>query len=209
MVFNGINGAITKVLPYGKALCHEPHIYPFNHTIMPNWCENTLTVKIDNADEVIKEITSEENLDFSLIVEVPDTPAYRNEYEVSQDEIRNDDTFWYDWNIKNWGTKWNASDSHIEWVDDSHFIIAFQTAWSPPTPIVYALSEKYPNAVVGLEYREYGMDFEGVLICQNGKTLVDESRDCLPVVDFDSLEYYEEREDRIALATQNYGEEEE
>lgn len=38
---------------------------------------------------------------------------------------------WYDWQVQNWGTKWNAYD--IERIADNE--IRFDTAWSTPTPI--------------------------------------------------------------------------
>lgn len=42
---------------------------------------------------------------------------------------------WYDWNIKNWGTKWNAYD--FERISESE--IKFETAWSAPHPVIERL----------------------------------------------------------------------
>ena len=39
---------------------------------------------------------------------------------------------WYDWNIANWGTKWDACESEIGNNDINFFSVSFQTAWSPP-----------------------------------------------------------------------------
>lgn len=47
---------------------------------------------------------------------------------------------WYEWCVKNWGTKWNAY--NINQYDN---IIEFQTAWSPPHPIVERLSILFPE----------------------------------------------------------------
>lgn len=48
---------------------------------------------------------------------------------------------WYDWCCENWGTKWNAYSDHT--IDDDTII--FETAWSPPIPVLTKLSETYPD----------------------------------------------------------------
>ena len=50
---------------------------------------------------------------------------------------------WYDWCVKNWGTKWNAYDVEykLKAVDELHNEITykFMTAWMEPRPIMKAL----------------------------------------------------------------------
>lgn len=53
-------------------------------------------------------------------------------------------TTWYEWCIKNWGTKWNACDTEI--IDED--TIKFDTAWSSPEPVIAKLAEMYPDAVI-------------------------------------------------------------
>lgn len=50
---------------------------------------------------------------------------------------------WYDWSIKYWGTKWNAYDCRE--INPTDTEICFNTAWSAPHPVVYALAKKYPD----------------------------------------------------------------
>ena len=52
---------------------------------------------------------------------------------------------WYDWRIKNWGTKWNASDSSF---NEETGVVEFDTAWSMPENIFRALSHFTPLRVV-------------------------------------------------------------
>jgi len=137
---------------------------------MPNWCENKL-VLVDATKEMIDSICSFEgplkpHIDFETIVPVPDDPAYRD--EPSQAEAKDSPNWWYTWNLKNWGTKWNACDTHI-----NHDTITFETAWSPPIPIIGALSEMFPDTVIGLEYHEPGMEFSGQLIMRGGEILLE------------------------------------
>jgi len=49
-------------------------------------------------------------------------------------------TDWYEWSCANWGTKWNACSSYV----DGNSIF-FDTAWSPPLPILQKLSEMHPE----------------------------------------------------------------
>lgn len=55
-------------------------------------------------------------------------------------------TDWYDWSIKNYGTKWNAYGfKEFPEYQDSNSEIRFLTAWSAPHPILEKLSELYPD----------------------------------------------------------------
>ncbi len=56
---------------------------------------------------------------------------------------------WYDWNIANWGTKWNADNTMINGKE-----IDFETAWDPPLAFVEALSKKYPEATFHLDFAD-------------------------------------------------------
>ena len=78
---------------------------------------------------------------------------------------------WYDWNVTNWGTKWDVAVSHNEeypetemieeWSD--RLIYRFNTAWSPPSPAIAKLSEQYPNCTFTLSFEEetgWGGEYE-------------------------------------------------
>ena len=59
-------------------------------------------------------------------------------------------TTWYDWSIKNWGTKWNSYDA---WKGDDHGF-QFSTAWSAPHPVLDALAKKYPDVRITHEWAD-------------------------------------------------------
>ena len=63
---------------------------------------------------------------------------------------------WYDWRLANWGTKWPASYIEAEW-DDDYARFEFQTAWSPPEPVIEALRERFEDAHITAFYDEPGM----------------------------------------------------
>jgi hypothetical protein len=59
-----------------------------------------------------------------------------------------------DWAITNWGCKWDATETNLEGsIDNGEVYIRFETPWSPPTPILRALREQYPDLVFTMRYR--------------------------------------------------------
>ena len=58
---------------------------------------------------------------------------------------------WYDWQISNWGTKWNAYDQVF---NEGSNTITFDTAWSTPQQAMYHLSAKYPTLTIKVEYAD-------------------------------------------------------
>jgi hypothetical protein len=76
------------------------------------------------------------------------------------------DKSWYNWNIRNWGTKWDVaihenkeySDTYIEGPTENgeNLVVYynFHTAWSPPVPALAKLSAQYPSLLLTLSYEE-------------------------------------------------------
>jgi len=92
----------------------------------------------------------------------------------------------YEWCISNWGTKWNASDAVVDY-DELTARYDFLTAWSPPSPVVLAMSKKFPLLYFELDYMEPGVAFKGRFACRNGNVLTDDCWDMTPE-DFEELE---------------------
>jgi len=134
---------------------------------MPNWCDNSLKVhgKKGDLEKFVRECFSKGDgeeifLDFEKTVPVGDIKD------------------WYERRLEKWGTKWNldARDSSV-CVTDSRVSMWFLSAWSPPIPIMEALTRKYPALVFRLDYNEGGMAFRGVFEGQDGKVQRDQSWD--------------------------------
>lgn len=68
---------------------------------------------------------------------------------------------WYDWQVGNWGTKWDARVEDFDDSDPDQTYVYFETAWSPPVEFMKWFVSKHPNTYFRNEYDEEGMHFEG------------------------------------------------
>jgi hypothetical protein len=71
-----------------------------------------------------------------------------------------------------WGTKWNACYfDPLDNTTDQRAVIGFDTAWSPPVPVIMELSRQFPKLAFTLRYWECGCGFRGILRVKAGKVL--------------------------------------
>jgi hypothetical protein len=119
---------------------------------MPNHITNTLEIRVwHNEDKeaiskVLKLLRDEDSeseiIDFAAIIKEPDNLFKDNLGNEDRDRcVREGIPNWYDWNCENWGTKWNAYAQSIIEQDDDMLQLRFDTAWSPPTPVIEALRD--------------------------------------------------------------------
>lgn len=77
------------------------------------------------------------------------------------------DNSWYNWNIRNWGVKWDVANSDnneyldtellSDYVNDKGnrvLIYRFNTPWSVPSIALIKLSTQYPDLLFNLEFEE-------------------------------------------------------
>jgi hypothetical protein len=153
---------------------------------MPNWCSNSLKLVATTAEsekklsEIVQELAraqaAKENAAiFELIVPVPEalkieagffgkgTPKQlalkaKEEENLKLYGHRN----WYDFCVNKWGTKWEmtTTDSPQMYEIEGHKVtIYFDTAWSPPMGIYYALEAM--GFEVEATYIEQGVGYIG------------------------------------------------
>ena len=150
---------------------------------MPNYCSNTVVVSGDAAEVAKfnewlgdgKALLNKINPTPQILVETM-SGFYgddEKQKELEQKEQSNLEQFgyknWYDWNIGNWGTKWDV-DAEIDDFSscEEQVIMSFQSAWSPPTNAMVSLSEMFPNLTIRHSYLEEGVGFVGVTTIQAG-----------------------------------------
>jgi hypothetical protein len=115
------------------------------------------------------------SVDFNKIIPQPDNiftgPIGEEERLMCKREGRPN---WYDWNIENWGTKWNALSINKK----TKFQIEFETAWSHPEPIVIKIAEMFPDLIIEWMYADEDTGGNcGVYKIKNGKTVLNEPVD--------------------------------
>lgn len=142
---------------------------------MPNWCDNS--INISGPTKVIKQL-EETNLKLSVLIPCPeelnDTTsgsigANKKENKVFNQMMTNlskkyGAKDWYEWNVVNWGTKWDidVNDIFVESKRNKSTLQAsFQSAWGPPLQAVKTLTKMHPELSVEFHYIETGCAFAG------------------------------------------------
>jgi len=167
---------------------------------MPNWCENQVT--ISGAMKELKRFLTDcgyfdgHQFSFQRLLPMPEElegisqytengkECYRrketllDESEVALLRDKYGAVYWYDWNIQNWGTKWDIGSNDANWDCDSDYFssshsnisddeyadiaVHFDTAWGPPEELYRYLISKYALDFDWF-YKEPGMRFAGWL----------------------------------------------
>lgn len=137
---------------------------------------------------------------FWNIIKPTNLEAYNGPQPEVTMPIRFDSDHWYDWNVRNWGTKWDVGvgdeDKYpeTELIHDDETVVAyrFNTAWSPPLPAIEALSSQYPNVEFNLSYEEEtGWGGEHLFVDGNGSELESYENKCRDCDSLNTLEYCE------------------
>lgn len=139
---------------------------------MPNHCENILTVKGSRAKEFFDACQAE-------------GPVYKNEtkngefgftfHALCPVPLRILRQTYSDaghrWQTRNWGTKWNAYDIHIQKVESDEIDVYFSTAWSPAEGWMAMAAAAFPDLRFEYRYAENGAFFVGEVVYENGKII--------------------------------------
>ena len=121
---------------------------------MPNWCKNELVISgpAPELERFLNECLTVGQLDFERIVPIPEGAD------------------WFKFCCEHWGTKWNARETTLDH-NGTRAVLTFDTAWSPPLPVVLAASRQFPTIRFELKYLELDNDFAGVLRAYAGEVL--------------------------------------
>lgn len=104
---------------------------------------------------------------------------------------------WYTWNVDNWGTKWDAYEVEFDRYHGDTLEIRFESAWSPPTPVVRAMQKQHPELYISMEFDEPNMLFRGA-VNEDGSEYTEEYEDHWDIEDAD--EWGNEKEEEVEHA---------
>jgi hypothetical protein len=151
---------------------------------MPNWCSNFLKVEGENVPDFLHQVAGHP-ADYAI------SETEKQFYELLKDEDEKkfkDFTFnslvpvpkkillqgynnaGYQWQTKNWGTKWDV-DAELTEKSKDHLTYYFDSAWSPPLQWVVFASKKFPELTFTLSFYELGNFFCGKTVIVNGEFL--------------------------------------
>lgn len=169
---------------------------------MPNHVQNVL---IFNSRESLEKVmnalkpgwTEEDGFKFDWIVPYPKTKeecpkqyiCENPEVAHIQEDPERPWLNWYDFHVGEWGTKWDAYEVSV-----GNNELWFQTAWSPPLPVLQKLVSKLPKGI-GIEYK-YSEE-QGPVYCGEGY-ITDQS--------FDLNEFDEYSDEAYEMANELWGE---
>jgi len=137
---------------------------------MPNWCNNSIT--ISGSTETLETLWEEANKEDSGLLQamVPmpkalhDTTSPCEPDEALQEKYGASN--WYDWAVRNWGTKWDVSleglDFHNNHDGTSTIEGWFDSAWGPPIEAYNTFLDDMDGCSIEATYEEGGMDFAGI-----------------------------------------------
>jgi len=175
---------------------------------MPNWCDCELEIKGKSVDlqKLVDTVCSPHKdskqlvLDENKIIPYPEEfkvkddaheKWYKEHYDVKSHTIVPDSTpqpedgynhGGYEWCNRHWGTKWGFCECELlksELTENNGILrYEFDTAWSPPKPLILKLSEMFPDLKIVLRYWEGGSGFSGVARYHRGKYTEDTRNDC-------------------------------
>lgn len=162
---------------------------------MPNICNNRLAVSGDR-EQLRKFINA--------IIKEPETGSLSIAQLFPMPE---NETDWYNWCVRNWGTKWgDYNHAHeirsldIEPTINNYASFTYETAWAPfKETFWHKVSTMFPDLEFLIIYEEPGLCYAGSEKFMNGETIyseyIDNTNEILPDVDFDDTESWEKYED--------------
>jgi len=142
--------------------------YNYKENTMPNWCMNEVEIK--GNPEVLKKLVERINKDGLLnsikplpkeLKDLPSPPESKEIEEKMMEKYGAKD--WYDWSVKNWGTKWEIDNEGLTVnLEGENLHLVFNSAWSPPVVAMNTLLLADCVDELRLSYFEPGACFAGV-----------------------------------------------
>lgn len=165
-----LNFDFNKIIPMPKELLVDsPAFYEVILWYLTDQGKITNSYALRKNPEVEKYI--DDTKIFKLGVNIASLPENDREKKFAlgkqyvENILKYSCTDWYEWRMKNWGTKWNSYDNFKNGCDE----ISFMTAWSYPDKIIEKLAELYPDREIEVMYAEENCGYNcGIVTCADG-----------------------------------------
>ena len=130
---------------------------------MPNWVYNRMTIHASRSQQASIKASVAGGQEVISFQKIKPRPA-------------DQEGDWYNWNIANWGTKWDADDAAIVDETDELVTYAFATAWSPPLGVLEAFVNQHMDLDIDFTYEEE-QGWGGVMEIRQGKLVKSDEYD--------------------------------
>lgn len=119
---------------------------------MPDWCESEVSIYFkdkNQLDDFLNKVESTKNIEKDL---KNNKSIYKELFNIFLPNPNNFQSS-IDWNINNWGTKWDAVVKDIIiYNEDASVLINMETAWSPPEAFFKHFIDIYKGTAVIISF---------------------------------------------------------
>ena len=129
---------------------------------MPNWCHNTIEISGPEVRVAAlwKTVQEKKGL-LEALVPPPENMFRGNLGQKERNEcVEKGIPNWYDWQIANWGTKWDVSTEGLSYHAGT-ITGTFDSAWGPPIEAMETFTAKHEDFEIYMHWHEPGMGFAG------------------------------------------------
>lgn len=146
---------------------------------MPNWCNNSVTIKSNDQEKLVKlHDAMVEGKFLKTVIPIPadlvsdKLSSFGGDDKDEKDALRQQMVekhgyeSWYDFCVDKWGTKWDV-EIFSPILEDRQLTANFDSAWSPPVGVYKELTEQ--GFDVDAMFYEPGMDFAGTYTSDEGE----------------------------------------
>lgn len=119
---------------------------------MPNWVYNKITIRGNEKDlHAVSE---------RLKPRDPKDQAGPISFDSLIPRPKDQDEDWYNWNVANWGSKWDACHAESQMTPPSTtdglgtLVYTFDTAWSPPVGVIDKFIDEFKHLSMDYAYEE-------------------------------------------------------
>lgn len=133
---------------------------------MPNYVFNTVTITATNKEDLDaflrRAAAQEREFSYWNFVTPPAEALASGEYWgtngfIAGERVGDTPNNWYNFNTREWGTKWDATDVDLTRENDLHATASFTSAWACPEPVFRAIAEQHEE----LNFKFYWEEEQG------------------------------------------------
>ena len=128
---------------------------------MPNHVFNNIAV-VGSEEDILafraKASMNEREFSYWNFITPPAEALASGEYWATRGWVAGKETGhtpnnWYEFNTREWGTKWDTYDLETSFAPQA-FYASFSSAWSPPLPVFEAMAEQHPELTFTFSWEE-------------------------------------------------------